>query len=96
LTAICATVLVWLGGEELVAELCAAFLCAEFAIDGELRHAGYIANWSKLLRDDRPRVFHRMQQGQAAADYLRGLAIAEPIRRWPADFQGLQHIECLP
>jgi antirestriction protein ArdC len=28
--------------EELVAELCAAFLCAEFAIDGDLRHAGYI------------------------------------------------------
>ena len=26
--------------EELVAELCAAFLCAEFSIDGDLRHAG--------------------------------------------------------
>ena len=29
--------------EELVAELCAAFLCAEFDMDGELRHAGYIS-----------------------------------------------------
>jgi antirestriction protein ArdC len=29
--------------EELVAELIAAFLCAEFSIDGDLRHAGYIA-----------------------------------------------------
>jgi antirestriction protein ArdC len=28
--------------EELVAELCAAFLCAEFSIDGDVRHAGYI------------------------------------------------------
>jgi antirestriction protein ArdC len=26
--------------EELVAELCAAFLCAEFSLNGELRHAG--------------------------------------------------------
>jgi antirestriction protein ArdC len=65
--------------EELVAELCAAFLCAEFAIDGELRHAGYIANWSKLLRDDSRAFFTACSKAQAAADYLRGLAIAEPI-----------------
>jgi antirestriction protein ArdC len=31
--------------EELVAELCAAFLCAEWAVDGDLRHAGYIQSW---------------------------------------------------
>jgi antirestriction protein ArdC len=29
--------------EELIAELGAAFLCAEFGFDGDLRHAGYIA-----------------------------------------------------
>jgi antirestriction protein ArdC len=34
--------------EELVAELCAAFLCAEFSIDGDLRHAGYIQTWIGL------------------------------------------------
>jgi len=28
--------------EELIAELSAAFLCAEFGFDGDLRHAGYI------------------------------------------------------
>ncbi len=38
--------------EELVAELCAAFLCAEFSIDGDLRHAGYIQTWIGLLRAD--------------------------------------------
>lgn len=65
--------------EELVAELCAAFLCAEFAIDGELRHAGYIANWAKLLRDDSRAFFTACSKAQAAADYLRGVAIAEPI-----------------
>ena len=36
--------------EELVAELSAAFLSAEFAIDGDLRHAGYIANVSRDAR----------------------------------------------
>jgi antirestriction protein ArdC len=38
--------------EELVAELCSAFLCAEFSIDGDLRHAGYIQNWIGLLKAD--------------------------------------------
>jgi len=31
--------------EELVAELGAAFLCAEFGFDGDVRNAGYIASW---------------------------------------------------
>ena len=34
--------------EELIAELCAAFLCAEFSIDGDLRHAGYVQSWIGL------------------------------------------------
>jgi antirestriction protein ArdC len=65
--------------EELIAELAAAFLCAEFSFDGDLRHAGYIATWAKLLRDD-PRAFlTACSKAQAAADYLRGLALAEPM-----------------
>jgi len=64
--------------EELVAELCAAFLCAEFDMDGELRHAGYIANWIKLLKNDNRAFFTACSKAQAAADYLRGLALAEP------------------
>lgn len=67
--------------EELVAELAAAFLCAEFGIDGELRHAGYIANWIDLLRHD-PRAFMTAAaKAQAAADYLRGLALAAPLQQ---------------
>ena len=31
--------------EELVAELGAAFICAEFGFDGDVRNAGYIATW---------------------------------------------------
>jgi antirestriction protein ArdC len=64
--------------EELVAELCAAFLCAEFSIDGDLRHAGYIQTWTGLLRADSRAFFTACNKAQAAADYLRGLALAEP------------------
>lgn len=62
--------------EELVAELCSAFLCAEFDIDGELRHAGYIENWIQLLKDDARAFFTAASAAQKAADYLRGLALA--------------------
>lgn len=65
--------------EELVAELCAAFLCAEFDMDGELRHAGYIAHWIELLKSD-PRAFlTASSKAQRAADYMRQLALAEAI-----------------
>ena len=61
--------------EEMVAELCAAFLCAEFSIDGDLRHAGYIQTWIGLLKADSRAFFTACSKAQAAADYLRGLAL---------------------
>ncbi|RXH06384.1 ArdC family protein [Bradyrhizobium guangzhouense] len=64
--------------EELIAELGAAFLCAEFGFDGDLRHAGYIATWIDLLRADKRAFFTACSQASKAADYLRGLALAEP------------------
>jgi antirestriction protein ArdC len=63
--------------EELVAELASAFLCAEFNIDGELRHAGYISNWIELLKDDARAFFTTASAAQKAADYLRQAALAE-------------------
>ena len=39
--------------EELVAELGAAFLSAEFGFDGDVRNTGYIANWIELLKADK-------------------------------------------
>ena len=63
--------------EELVAELCAAFLCAEFSLDGELRHAGYIQTWIGLLKTDCRAFFTACSKAQAAADYLRGLALRD-------------------
>lgn len=63
--------------EELVAELCSAFLCAEFNMDGDLRHAGYIEHWSQLLKADNKAFFTACSKAQAAADHLRSLALAE-------------------
>jgi antirestriction protein ArdC len=62
----------------LIAELCAAFLCAEFSIDGDLRHAGYIQSWIGLLKADSRAFFTACSKAQAAADYQRSLALAEP------------------
>jgi antirestriction protein ArdC len=63
--------------EELIAELCAAFLCAEFSLDGELRHAGYIQSWIGLLKTACRAFFTACSKAQAAADYLRGLALRD-------------------
>lgn len=49
--------------EELVAELGAAFLCAKFGFDGDLRHAGYVPTWIGLLKADKRAFLHSVQQG---------------------------------
>jgi antirestriction protein ArdC len=64
--------------EELVAELGAAFLCAEFGFDGDLRHAAYVSHWIELLKADKRAFFTACSQASKAADYLRGLALVEP------------------
>src|SRR6202790_5402122 len=64
--------------EELIAELGAAFLCAEFGFDGDVRNAGYIGPWIELLKTDKRAFFTACSQASKAADYLRGLALAEP------------------
>lgn len=59
--------------EELVAELGAAFLCQDYKIKGELRHAGYIQSWLKALRDDNKAIFKAAALAQRAADYINEL-----------------------
>jgi antirestriction protein ArdC len=61
--------------EELVAELGSAFLCADIAITSEVRddHASYVADWLKVLRNDRRAIFAAAAHAQRAADYLHGL-----------------------
>jgi antirestriction protein ArdC len=67
--------------EELIAELGAAFLCAEFGFDGDVRNAGYIATWIELLKTDKRAFFTACSQASKAADYLRALALATPSER---------------
>jgi antirestriction protein ArdC len=61
--------------EELVAELGAAFLCADLGLTPEVRddHAAYIASWLTLLHNDKRAVFTAAAHAQRAADYLHGL-----------------------
>jgi antirestriction protein ArdC len=63
--------------EELIAEITAAFLCAEFGFNNDLRHSGYIATWIDLLRSDKRAFFTACSKASNAADYLRRLALAD-------------------
>ena len=56
--------------EELVAEMGAAFLCQDYRIKGELRHAGYIQNWLKACRSDDKAIFKASALAQKAANYI--------------------------
>jgi len=61
--------------EELVAELGAAFLCADLGITPEPRpdHAAYLASWLQALRDDKRLIFSAAAHAQRAADFLHAL-----------------------
>lgn len=61
--------------EELVAELGAAFLCADLQIIPSVRkdHAAYIGNWLKVLKNDKRAIFTAASYAQRAADFLNGL-----------------------
>jgi antirestriction protein ArdC len=61
--------------EELVAELGAAFLCADLGITLEplADHAAYIANWLEVLKNDKRAIFTAAALAQRAADFLHSL-----------------------
>jgi antirestriction protein ArdC len=61
--------------EELVAELGAAFLCADLGLELQPRedHAAYIASWLEVLRHDKRFIFSAASHAQRAADFLHGL-----------------------
>ena len=58
--------------EELVAELGAAFLCADLDLSLEPRedHASYIATWLNVLAQDNRAVFTAAAHAQRAAEYI--------------------------
>jgi antirestriction protein ArdC len=61
--------------EELVAELGAAFLCADLELTPEVRddHAAYIATWLTVLKNDNRAIFQAAAHAQRAVDYLHKL-----------------------
>jgi antirestriction protein ArdC len=63
--------------EELVAELGAAFLCAELELALEPRedHASYIASWLKVLAADNRAVFTAAAHAQRAAEFINRIAM---------------------
>ena len=58
--------------EELIAEMGAAFLCAEAGISPAVieNQAAYIQGWLKKIRDDRKLVIHAAAKAQKAVDYI--------------------------
>jgi antirestriction protein ArdC len=56
--------------EELIAEIGAAFLCAEVGVPGELRHAGYIQSWLTCLKADNRAVFTAAAAAEKAARFI--------------------------
>lgn len=61
--------------EELVAELGAAFLCADLGLELQPRedHAAYIGGWLQALKQDRRFIFTAAAHAQRACDFLHGL-----------------------
>jgi len=61
--------------EELVAELGSAFLSADLGISPQPRedHAGYIAEWLQVLRNDKRAIFTAASKAAQAADYLAAI-----------------------
>jgi antirestriction protein ArdC len=60
--------------EELVAELSAAFLCAELQIPGRLQHPEYIANWAAVLRADSKAIWTAGARAAEAVQFLHQVA----------------------
>lgn len=61
--------------EELVAELGAAFVCADLQLTPSVRddHAAYIAPWLKILEQDARAIFTAAAHAQRAVDFLHQL-----------------------
>jgi antirestriction protein ArdC len=61
--------------EELIAELGAAFLCADLGVTPEPRedHAAYLDHWLQVLKADKRAIFTAAAHAQRAVDYLHTL-----------------------
>ncbi|MFT3909725.1 MAG: zincin-like metallopeptidase domain-containing protein [Ferruginibacter sp.] len=61
--------------EELIAELGAAFLSSELSISTpeKINHAGYIANWLTVLKDNKYFIISAASEASKAVEYMKGL-----------------------
>lgn len=75
--------------EELVAELGAAFLCAQVGIEAELEQsAAYLKGWMEKLASDNKLLIQAAGQAQRAADYVLGVKFAAETDDEPAAVSG--------
>lgn len=58
--------------EELVAEMGAAFTCADLGIEPCLRHADYLASWLQVLKADSRAILRAASAASKAAAFLLG------------------------
>ena len=67
--------------EELIAELGAAFLCADIGVSDTPRedHAQYIASWLADLKQDNHAIFKAAAQAEKAAQFLNGLNVPSEV-----------------
>jgi antirestriction protein ArdC len=65
--------------EELVAELGAAFLCADLAVENTPRedHASYLHAWLEILKADKRAIFQAASAAEKAVAYLHSLQPSE-------------------
>jgi antirestriction protein ArdC len=68
--------------EELVAEMGAAFLCADLRVSPEPRadHAAYLKHWLNVLKADKRAIFTAASKAQAAAKFLHDLQDAAAVK----------------
>jgi len=63
--------------EELVAEMCGAFVCAALSIVPTVRHSDYLGEWLEVLREDNRAIIRAASAASKAADYLLAFRGAE-------------------
>ncbi|NOY89779.1 MAG: DUF1738 domain-containing protein [Deltaproteobacteria bacterium] len=68
--------------EELIAEVGASFLCAEFAVPGDLRHAAYLGSWLEALNAEPRLLLRSAASAQTAIRFLNAVAEGRPTARF--------------
>ena len=56
--------------EELVAELCSAFLCSHVDIDNTMNNAAYLKTWARKLRNEPTWIVWAASRAEKAAQYI--------------------------